>query len=105
MSVSSLYIDGMTDAGNPVDGILWQDEKTGLWQFQNGDDHALIDYADDATPVTVEHTIKLPRGNVVAIVDLGKGLNSTEDNVGMSFPEVYAEMIEWDAKCPQKEGK
>jgi hypothetical protein len=104
MSVSSLYIDGMTDAGNPVDGILWQDEESGLWQFQNGNDLGLIDYADDETPIAIEHTIKLPNGSVVAVVDLGKGLNSTEANAGKSFPEVYAEMLEWDAKCPQKEG-
>lgn len=102
VSLSSLYLSDKTEEGHRLDAILWQDEKTGLWQYQNGNDLGLVDEADNETPVTVQHTLRLPHGNVVAIVDLGEGCNSvgtladgTPD--GTTFPEVYAQLLEWDA--------
>ena len=100
VSMSSLFLKGKTHAGHRVDGVLWQDEQSGLWQFQNGNDLGLIDYGEDSAPLRIRRSIELPHGNVVAIVDAGNGCNAVTD--GMTFDEVYRTMCEWDAACPQR---
>lgn len=99
VSASSLYCCDSTNEGHRIDAILWQDSKTGLWEYQNGNDHGLIDQADEESPALIQHTIRLPHGNVIAIVDLGPGMNAT-DSGGASFPEIYARLLELDAACP-----
>lgn len=102
MSMASFYI-GVTCEWHRIDGILWQDDHCGLWQFQNHDDLGLVDYAEDGTPFAIQYTIALPNGNVVAIVDFG--CNSIDPHDGGSFPQVYADMLDWDARHPEKEEK
>jgi hypothetical protein len=98
MTVCDWFATNRTEAGHEVDGIIWQDGETGLWDFQNCNDLGLIDEADDDSAMTVEYSIRLPHGSVVAVVDLGEGLNSV-GKTGAEFPEIYARIVEWDEVC------